>query len=97
MTLNSEFLRVLRVSASVLVLTDISKANAQEPLGSQSANPYAIESSSNPYDAGSTYGANSINNAYGKYGSPYSIKSATNPMPPIHPSSTITRAITGES
>ena len=48
-------------------------------LGQLSANPYAPNSVSNPYGAGSKYKANSVNNPYGKYGSKYSPTSARNP------------------
>ncbi|KGE04938.1 hypothetical protein [Pseudohaliea rubra] len=48
-------------------------------LGNLSANPYAPDSTANPYGAGSRYDANSINNPYGRYGSPYSNQSANNP------------------
>ena len=49
-------------------------------LGDLSANPYAPNSTSNPYGIyGSQYSPYSINNPYGQYGSPYSPDSATNP------------------
>lgn len=48
-------------------------------LGQLSANPYAPNSVSNPYGAGSKYNPNSVNNPYGKYGSKYSPNSARNP------------------
>lgn len=64
-------------------------------LGDLSANPYAPNSTSNPYGQyGSQYSPDSINNPYGQYGSPYSIDSANNPyatnapaviVPPIAP------------
>lgn len=47
--------------------------------GNLSANPYAPDSTSNPYGAGSPYAPNSINNPFGPYGSPYSPNSANNP------------------
>lgn len=50
----------------------------QNYLGQRSANPYAPNSTNNPYGAGSPYG-NTITNRYGTYGSPYSNKSVTNP------------------
>lgn len=50
-----------------------------EGLGRLSANPYDSESTSNSFGAGSPYRADSINNPYGPYGSPFSPKSATNP------------------
>lgn len=53
-------------------------AQAQS-IGRYSANPYAPNSTSNPYGAGSPYNPNSINNPYGKYGSGYSNDSASNP------------------
>jgi hypothetical protein len=49
-------------------------------LGNLSVNPYASDSTSNPYSSfGSKYGAKSINNPYSQYGSPYSNKSVSNP------------------
>ena len=51
-----------------------------EFLGRLSANPYASDSTANPYSAaGSPYSAKSVNNPYGPYGSPYSPVSARNP------------------
>lgn len=56
-------------------------------LGELSANPYAANSTSNPYGRyGSKYSADSINNPYGRYGSRYSSDSANNPQatnPPV--------------
>ena len=49
-------------------------------LGRLSANPYALDSTSNPYGQyGSPYSLNSINNPYSTYGSPYSLNSPNNP------------------
>ncbi len=49
-------------------------------LGRLSANPYAPDSTSNPYGPyGSPYSPTSINNPYGRYGSPFSPLSPTNP------------------
>jgi hypothetical protein len=46
-------------------------------LGRLSANPYAADSTSNPYSpAGSPYSPTSVNNPYGSYGSAYSSTSA---------------------
>lgn len=51
-----------------------------EFLGRLSANPYASDSTANPYStAGSPYSAKSVNNPFGPYGSPYSSTSARNP------------------
>jgi hypothetical protein len=48
-------------------------------LGVDSANPYDLDSTSNPFGLyGSAYSANSINNPYSLYGSEYSAESATN-------------------
>lgn len=53
---------------------------ADEPIGTLSANPYAPNSTSNPYSpAGSPYSPTSVHNPYGQYGSQYSNTSATNP------------------
>jgi hypothetical protein len=51
-----------------------------EFLGRLSANPYAADSTANPYSpAGSPYSAKSVNNPYGQFGSPFSPTSARNP------------------
>ena len=48
-------------------------------LGQLSANPYAVNSTSNPYGRyGSPYSADSINNPFGEFGSEYSSSSAHN-------------------
>jgi hypothetical protein len=55
-------------------------------LGQLSANPYAPDSTANPYGQyGSPYAPNSINNPYGPNGSPYSPTSARNPYAPKGP------------
>jgi hypothetical protein len=49
-------------------------------LGTLSANPYNLNSVSNPFGPyGSKFSPNSINNPFGKYGSPYSPYSVSNP------------------
>ena len=49
-------------------------------LGVDSANPFDLNSTSNPFGLyGSEYSATSINNPYSLYGSEYSTESATNP------------------
>lgn len=49
-------------------------------LGRLSANPYASDSTANPYSAaGSPYSSKSVNNPYGPFGDPYSSTSARNP------------------
>ncbi len=49
-------------------------------LGVDSANPFDLNSTSNPFGQyGSEYSATSINNPYSLYGSEYSTESATNP------------------
>jgi hypothetical protein len=51
-----------------------------EYLGRLSANPYASDSTANPYSqAGSPYSSTSVNNRFGPYGSPFSSTSARNP------------------
>ena len=55
-------------------------ADCPEYLGRLSANPYAADSTANPYSpAGSPYSAKSVNNPYGQFGSPFSPTSARNP------------------
>lgn len=65
----------------VLAILVSGAASAQSTyLGDLSTNPYAPNSTSNPYGQyGSPYSPNSINNPYGQYGSPYSPNSANNP------------------
>ena len=67
--------KLLLIIAVVLCST----VYAQEDLGNLSENPYALDSTSNPYGAGSPYATNSVNNPHGKYGSLYSNQSANNP------------------
>jgi len=70
--------RILTTAAIVVALS--APASAQQYLGRLSANPYAPDSTSNPYGRyGSPYSPDSINNPYGRYGSPYSPYSANNP------------------
>ena len=55
-------------------------ADCPEYLGRLSANPYASDSTANPYSqAGSPYSSTSVNNRFGPYGSPFSPTSARNP------------------
>jgi len=71
-----------KIMSVLLVLAFGGPSFAQQPqyLGTLSSNPYAADSTSNPYGQyGSQYSANSINNSYGLYGSPYSSQSVTNP------------------
>ena len=63
----------------ILALLLCSTAFAQTNLGKLTSNLYARGSIANFYGAGSPYARNSIKNPYGKYGSFYSNKSATNP------------------
>ncbi len=56
------------------------EADCPTYLGRLSANPYAVDSTANPYSsAGSPYSSKGVNNPYGPYGSPYSSVSARNP------------------
>ncbi len=58
----------------------IAEADCPTYLGRLSANPYASDSTANPYSqVGSPYSAKSVNNPYGAYGSPFSPTSARNP------------------
>jgi hypothetical protein len=58
----------------------IAEADCPTYLGRLSANPYAADSTANPYsEVGSPYSAKSVNNPYGAYGSPFSPTSARNP------------------
>jgi len=56
------------------------EADCPQYLGRLSANPYAADSTANPYSpAGSPYSSTSVNNRFGPYGSPFSSTSARNP------------------
>ncbi len=64
----------------LLFVVCVTTVAAADDLGRLSANPYAPDSTSNPYSsAGSPYSPTSVRNPYGPYGSPYSNQSATNP------------------
>jgi hypothetical protein len=71
-------MRTLSTAAALCALL-ATTAVADEYIGNYSANKNNANSTSNPHGAGSPYDANSINNKHGKYGSPYSSKSSTNP------------------
>jgi hypothetical protein len=61
----------------------IGEADCPQFLGRLSANPYAADSTANPYSpAGSPYSSKSVNNRFGPYGSPFSSTSARNPYAP---------------
>jgi len=62
------------------VTSHFNDAGCPTYLGRLSANPYAADSTANPYSpAGSPYSAKSVNNHYGQFGSPFSPTSARNP------------------
>ena len=62
------------------VTSHFGKADCPTYLGRLSANPYASDSTANPYSpSGSPYSAKSVNNRFGPYGSPFSPTSARNP------------------
>ena len=62
------------------VTSHFNDAGCPTYLGRLSANPYASDSTANPYStAGSPYSAKSVNNPYGQFGSPFSPTSARNP------------------
>ncbi len=62
------------------VTSDFGEADCPQYLGRLSANPYAADSTANPYSpAGSPYSSTSVNNRFGPYGSPFSATSARNP------------------
>jgi hypothetical protein len=63
----------------VIALWALSMPGAAEDIGNLSANPFVHESTANPFDAGSRFAPNGINNPFRPYGSPFSNKSATNP------------------
>lgn len=72
----------MKVGASIVTVAGLlacGSTHAQDYIGQLSSNPYAPDSTSNPYGAGNPYDSDSINNPYGEYGSPYSKKSVNNP------------------
>jgi hypothetical protein len=70
----------LRPRLLALLVAASATSHAQEYLGQLSVNPYAPQSTGNPYGQyGSPYARNSINNPYGPYGSSYSPTSVNNP------------------
>ena len=75
------------VSAIIALTLCASNTAEAQYLGQLSSNPYAANSTSNPYGQyGSPYSPNSINNPYGTYGSPYSNQSPNNPYATSPPS-----------
>ena len=71
--------RILFTLGVLVATASYNPAYGQE-LGQLSVNPYAPNSTANPYSpAGSPHSATSVRNPYGQYGSPYSDQSATNP------------------
>ncbi len=68
------------ITLGVLVATASYNPAHGQDLGQLSANPYAPNSTANPYSsAGSPYSATCVRNPYGQYVGPYSNQSATNP------------------
>jgi len=71
--------RILIILGVLVATASYNPAHGQD-LGQFSVNPYAPDSTANPYSpAGSPYSATSVRNPYSQYGSPYSNQSATNP------------------
>ena len=66
-------------------------------LGELSANPYGLDSTTNPVGAGNPYDPNSVTNELGHYVNPYSSTSATNPYATDAPGSTTSRKTSGAS
>jgi hypothetical protein len=64
----------------ILVLLLVPVFAHAEYLGDLSANPYAPNSTANPYGGGSPFSNNSVTNQFSPYGSPFSNQSATNPF-----------------
>ena len=72
---------------TIAAIPMLSYAAQAQYLGRLSSNPYAADSTSNPYGQyGSQYSPNSINNPYGQYGSAYSNQSVNNPYATNAPS-----------
>lgn len=65
--------------SSIVILIVLTGSSKAQYLGNYSANPYAPNSTSNEFGAGSPYNPNSIHNEYGRYGSQFSNQSANNP------------------
>lgn len=66
-------------SVAIPILLLMSVPSKAQYIGNYSDNHYAPNSTSNIYGAGNPYGANSINNQFGRYGSPFSNQSVSNP------------------
>ena len=64
----------------MLLLLPLTLSIHAEDLGELSANPFNPESTANPFGAGSPFKPDGINNPFSPYGSPFSNKSATNPL-----------------
>ena len=71
--------RLIRTTLGIITFFLSLSVIGQTEIGTLSQNPYSINSTSNPYGAGSQYNTNSVNNPFGQYGSQYSNKSANNP------------------
>jgi hypothetical protein len=69
-----------RILLAAMSFAIISVPASAQYLGRLSNNPYAADSTSNPYGRyGNPYSSDSINNPYGRYGNPYSNQSVNNP------------------
>jgi hypothetical protein len=64
----------------MMLMLIIPAAAQAEYLGDLSANPFHANSLANPFGAGSPFAHNSPANRFGPYGSPFSNRSATNPV-----------------
>ena len=64
----------------VLIILPLPLSVQAEYLGELSENPYAPDSTANPFGAGSPFKPDGINNPFSQYGSPFSNQSATNPF-----------------
>jgi hypothetical protein len=64
---------------SLLLACLLSSTVSAEDLGNLSANPYAPNSTANPFGTGNPFG-NGIANPYSNAGNPFSNQSATNPF-----------------
>ena len=82
----------------ILVLLVVPVFAQAEYVGDLSTNPYAPNSTANPYGGEApSFSNNSVTNQFSPYGSPFSNQSATKPLRPMPRASMIKEVITAAS
>ncbi len=71
---------IFRLILSLLFCASFTHHAHAEDLGNLSANPFALDSTSNSFGQGSPFAPNGVNNPFSPYGSPFSNQSSTNPF-----------------